>query len=83
MEWPVFLSQAMKGCRVTPMFRISILKEAYAAQGSTMNFETLTQPTRDTKQGLELRREIVRISIASCCYSLYYPHLASEEEGSK
>jgi hypothetical protein len=84
MEWPVFLSQAMKGCRVTPMFRILILKDAYAAQGSTMNFETLTQPTRDTKQGLELLRRVASIFFAPCCRnSLYYSHLASEEEGSK
>ncbi len=66
------------------MFRILILKEAYAAQGSTMNFETLTQPTIGKKQGFELQRGSVSKTFTPCCrYSLYYPHLASEEEGSK
>jgi hypothetical protein len=46
-----------------------------------MFYETLTQPTRDTKQGLELQRGVVSISfVPCCCNSLYYSHLASEEE---
>jgi hypothetical protein len=57
------------------------LSDALAAGGSTMFYETLTQPTIGKKQGFELQRGVVSISfVPCCCNSLYYSHLASEEE---
>ena len=46
-----------------------------------MNFETFTQPKRDTEQGLELQRRVVPISFTPCCcHSLYNSHLALDGE---
>ena len=46
-----------------------------------MFYETLTQPTIGKKQGFELQRGSVSKTFTPCCRnSLYYSHLASEEE---